>query len=48
MSNIPIKLYTYTRYSAPWRVAIALKLKKVNYQAINVNLKSLEQRQDAY
>lgn len=33
-----MKLYTYWRSSAAWRVRIALALKGVNYQAVPINL----------
>jgi maleylacetoacetate isomerase len=43
-----VKLYTYFRSSAAYRVRIALNLKGVSYEAIPVNLLKSEQREGAY
>ena len=43
-----MRLYTYFRSSAAYRVRIALNLKGVAYEAVPVNLLKGEQRQDGY
>src|ERR687890_196820 len=43
-----MKLYTYFRSSAAYRVRIALNLKGVAYEAVPVNLLKGEQRQEGY
>jgi maleylacetoacetate isomerase len=43
-----VRLYTYFRSSAAYRVRIALNLKGVAYEAVPVNLLKGEQRQDGY
>ena len=43
-----IKLYGYYRSSAVYRVRIALELKHLRWQQIQVNLLEGEQRQAAY
>jgi len=43
-----VKLYTYFRSSAAYRVRIALNLKGVAYESIPVNLLTGEQRAEAY
>jgi maleylacetoacetate isomerase/maleylpyruvate isomerase len=43
-----VKLYTYFRSSAAYRVRIALNLKGVSYEAVPVNLLKGEQREEAY
>jgi maleylacetoacetate isomerase/maleylpyruvate isomerase len=43
-----VKLYTYFRSSAAYRVRIALNLKGVAYEAVPVNLLKGEQRGEAY
>ncbi len=43
-----MKLYTYFRSSAAYRVRIALNLKGVNYDAVPVNLLKGEQREERY
>ncbi|SCX89538.1 maleylacetoacetate isomerase [Microvirga guangxiensis] len=43
-----MKLYTYFRSSAAYRVRIALNLKGVSYEAVPVNLLKGEQRGEAY
>ena len=43
-----MKLYTYFRSSAAYRVRIALNLKGVAYEAVSVNLLKGEQRQEDY
>ncbi len=43
-----MKLYTYFRSSAAYRVRIALNLKGVAYEAVPVNLLKGEQRDEAY
>lgn len=36
--TVPIKLFTFLGFSAPWRPAIALKLKKIEYTPIVIDL----------
>lgn len=43
-----MKLYTYFRSSAAYRIRIALNLKGVSYDSIPVNLLKGEQREEAY
>ncbi|MEZ0171591.1 maleylacetoacetate isomerase [Microvirga sp. TS319] len=43
-----MKLYTYFRSSAAYRVRIALNLKNVPYESVPVNLLDGEQRDEAY
>ena len=43
-----MKLYTYFRSSAAYRVRIALNLKRVSYEAVPVNLLKGEQREAGY
>ncbi len=43
-----MRLYTYFRSSAAYRVRIALNLKGVAYEAVPVNLRKGEQRQEGY
>jgi len=43
-----MKLYTYWRSSAAWRVRIALNLKNLSYQSAPVHLARGEQRSDAF
>lgn len=43
-----MKLYTYFRSSAAYRVRIALNLKGVTYEAVPVNLLKGEQREEGY
>lgn len=43
-----MKLYTYFRSSAAYRLRIALNLKRIAYEAIPVNLLKGEQRGEAY
>jgi maleylacetoacetate isomerase len=43
-----VRLYTYFRSSAAYRVRIALNLKGVAYEAVPVNLLKGEQRQEGY
>ena len=43
-----MKLYSYFRSSAAYRVRIALKLKRLDYEYIPVHLQKGEQRADAY
>ena len=43
-----MKLYTYFRSSAAYRVRIALNLKRVSYEAVSVNLLKGEQREADY
>src|ERR671913_310638 len=43
-----VKLYTYFRSSAAYRVRIALNLKRVSYEAVPVNLLKGEQREAGY
>ena len=43
-----IKLYTYWRSSAAYRVRIALNLKQLEHELIPVNLVKGEQKEDAY
>jgi maleylacetoacetate isomerase len=43
-----VKLYTYFRSSAAYRVRIALNLKGVSYDAVPVNLLKGEQREERY
>jgi len=43
-----VKLYTYFRSSAAYRIRIALNLKGVSYDSIPVNLLKGEQREEAY
>jgi maleylacetoacetate isomerase/maleylpyruvate isomerase len=43
-----VKLYTYFRSSAAYRVRIALNLKGVTYEAVPINLLKGEQRGSAY
>ena len=43
-----MKLYTYFRSSAAYRVRIALNLKGIAYESMAVNLLKGEQRSDAY
>ena len=42
-----MKLYTYFRSSAAYRVRIALNLKGVSYESASVNLLTGEQREAA-
>jgi maleylacetoacetate isomerase len=43
-----VKLYTYFRSSAAYRVRIALNLKGIAYEAVPINLLAGEQRGEAY
>jgi len=43
-----VRLYTYFRSSAAYRVRIALNLKGVPYESVPVNLLKSEQREDAF
>lgn len=43
-----MKLYTFLGFSAPWRPAIALKLKKIEYTSIIIDLSKKQQREDNY
>ena len=45
---MPMRLYSYFRSSAAFRVRIALELKEIEYQIVPVNLLSGEQRSAAY
>jgi maleylacetoacetate isomerase len=43
-----VKLYTYFRSSAAYRVRIALNLKGVTYESVSINLLKGEQREESY
>jgi maleylacetoacetate isomerase len=43
-----VKLYTYFRSSAAYRVRIALNLKRVTYDSVSINLLKGEQREESY
>ena len=43
-----MKLYTYFRSSAAYRVRIALNLKGVTYESVSINLLKGEQREESY
>jgi maleylacetoacetate isomerase len=43
-----VKLYTYFRSSAAYRIRIALSLKGIAYEAVPVNLLKGEQREESY
>jgi maleylacetoacetate isomerase len=43
-----VKLYTYFRSSAAYRVSIALNLKGVAYDSVSINLLTGEQREEGY
>ena len=43
-----VKLYTYFRSSAAYRVRIALNLKGVAYDSVSINLLKVEQREEGY
>jgi maleylacetoacetate isomerase len=43
-----VKLYTYFRSSAAYRVRIALNLKRVTYDFVSINLLKGEQREESY
>jgi maleylacetoacetate isomerase/maleylpyruvate isomerase len=43
-----VKLYTYFRSSAAYRVRIALNIKRISYEAVSVNLLKGEQREADY
>ena len=43
-----MKLYSYFRSSASYRVRIALNIKKVNYDIESINIVNGEQRESTY
>jgi len=43
-----MKLYSYFRSSAAYRVRIALNLKNIDHELVTVNLLKSEQQSDAY